>query len=200
MLYPKRVFVKRKARAVACGSFRHPGDIVLWGLILCVASTLSGLFGATASAQQQAPPPPQQQPAHQQYPEFPAGAGRDTFLRVCSSCHSPDNVIANGQNRQGWENTLSKMAGLGATATDDEFTAILDYLVKNFPPAPGNKINVNKATAADLETGLTLSPQEAAAIVQYREKNGDFKSLDDLKKVPGLDSKELDEKKDQVAF
>ena len=85
----------------------------------------------------------------EQYPELPAGAGKDTLVRVCSKCHSPDNVIANAQDRAGWEETITKMAGFGAVATDDEFTAILDYLVKNFPANSG-QVNVNKATAAQL--------------------------------------------------
>jgi competence protein ComEA len=144
-------------------------------------------------AQQAAPQEPAQ---HPQYPELPAGAGKDTLIRVCSNCHSPDNVIANGQDREGWENTITKMAGFGAVGTDDDFTAILDYLVKNFP----STVNVNKATAAQLESGLGLSTAEAEAVVQYREKNGDFKSIDDLKKVPDLDTKKLDAKEARVSF
>jgi competence protein ComEA len=88
------------------------------------------------------------------------------------------------------------MAGFGAVGTDDEFTAILDYLVKNFP----SPVNVNKATAEQLESGLGLSTAEAEAVIQYREKNGDFKSIDDLKKVPDLDAGKLDAKKARLAF
>jgi competence protein ComEA len=80
---------------------------------------------ATSYAQQ--PSQPQQSQAHPQHPELPAGPGKDTLIRVCSTCHSPDNVIANGQDRTGWENTITKMAGFGAVGTDDEFTEILDY-------------------------------------------------------------------------
>jgi competence protein ComEA len=147
-----------------------------------------------------APSYAQQAPAQkQQYPELPAGAGKDTLVRVCSKCHSPDNVIANGQDRAGWEETITKMAGFGAVATDDEFTAILDYLVKNFP-ADSGQVNVNKATAAQLASGLGLTDTEAAAVVDYRKKNGDFKTIDDLKKVPDVDGKKLDAKKDRLAF
>ena len=85
----------------------------------------------------------------EQHPELPAGPGKDTLIRVCSSCHSPDNVIANGQDRDGWEATITKMAGFGAQGTDDDYTAILEYLVKNFPANP--PVNVNKATAAQLQ-------------------------------------------------
>jgi competence protein ComEA len=172
--------VKRDANALT--------KAVLWGLLFCGASMPS-------YAQQAAPQEPAQ---HQQYPELPAGTGKDTLIRVCSKCHSPDNVIANGQDRTGWENTITKMAGFGAVGTDDEFTEILDYLVKNFPPA--TTIHVNQATAAQLVSSLGLSTTEAEAVIEYRKKNGDFKSIDDLKKVPDLDTKKLDAKKDRLAF
>jgi competence protein ComEA len=159
-----------------------------WALWFCASCMM---FAAPAYAQQ----PAQQS---QQHPGLPAGPGRDTLIRVCSTCHSPDNVIANGQDRAGWESTITKMAGFGATATDDEFTEILDYLVKNFPA--GGPVNVNKATSAQLQSGLGLTPAEADAVIAYRKKNGDFKTIDDLKKVPDLDAKKVDAKKDHLAF
>jgi competence protein ComEA len=134
------------------------------------------------------------------YPGLPAGAGRETLVQVCSKCHSPENVIANGQTRAGWEDTITKMAGFGAVATDDEFTAILDYLEKNFPPASAGPINVNQATATQLETGLGLTNKEADAVIDYRKKNGDYKSIDDLKKIPDVDAKKFEAKKDRLAF
>lgn len=149
-------------------------------------------LAAGVSAQQPAP----QQQAHT---DFPDGPGKDVLLKTCNKCHSPNIVMANGQDREGWENTITKMVSLGATGSDEDFTAILDYLAKNFPAATV-KINVNKATAAELETGLALSPTEGEAIVSYRGKNGDFKSLDDLKKVPQVDPKKLDAKKDILTF
>lgn len=154
------------------------------------------LFAGPVLAQQAAQQPAQSQANH---PELPDGPGKTTLLKVCSSCHSPDNVLANGQDRAGWEATINKMAGFGANATDEEFTAILDYLTKNFPPA-GAPVNVNKATADQLVTGLGLSTAEGDAIIKYREKNGDFKTIDDLKKVPDVDAKKIDAKKDRVAF
>ena len=174
--------MKHDATALASVTWMHLAKIAALGATLWSASV------APVCAQQ----PAQQQ----QYSELPAGEGKDTLIRVCSKCHSPDNVIANGQAREGWENTITKMAGFGAVGTDDEFTAILDYLVKNFPAA----INVNKATAAQLESGLGLSTAEAEGVIQYREKNGDFKTIDDLKKVPDLDAEKLDAKKARLAF
>jgi competence protein ComEA len=107
-------------------------------------------------------------------------------------------VIANGQDRDGWEATITKMAGFGAQGTDDDYTAILEYLVKNFPANP--PVNVNKATAAQLESGLSFTTAESEAVITYRDKNGDFKTLDDLKKVPDLDAKKVDAKKARITF
>ena len=59
---------------------------------------------------------------------------------------------------------------------------------------------MNKATAKDLEPALELSTKEAQAIVQYREQNGAFKSLEELKKVPGLDAKKVEAKKERLIF
>ncbi len=151
-------------------------------------------------AQQQSQQLSQQQANPQTHPELPAGPGKDTLIRVCSKCHSPDNVIANGQTRQGWENTITKMATLGATGSDDDFNDILDYLVKNFPPPAQIKVNVNKATATELATGLSLSSQDANAIVRYREVNGDFKSIEDLEKVSNIDTRKLEAEKARLAF
>jgi competence protein ComEA len=172
--------VKRDANALT--------KAAIYGMFLCCA-------GMPFYGQQAAPPPAAE---HPQYPELPAGAGKDTLVRICSKCHSPDNVIANGQDRAGWEDTITKMAGYGATGSDEEFTEILNYLEKNFPAV--TTIHVNQATAAQLESGVGLSTAEAEAIIDYRKKNGDFKTLDDLKKVPNVDAKKLDAKKDHLAF
>ncbi len=54
--------------------------------------------------------------------------------------------MANPQNQQGWEDTITKMVGFGATGTDAEFSEILGYLVKNFP-APAATSPAPAATA-----------------------------------------------------
>lgn len=47
------------------------------------------------------------------------------------------------------------------------------------------KVNINTADSKTLQTVKGIGPKRAAAIINYREKNGPFKSIDDLNKVKG---------------
>ena len=85
------------------------------------------------------------------------------------------------------------MIDAGATGTDDEFNQIVDYLTEHFP----KQVNVNKASSAVLASGLGIEAKDADAIVACREKNGNYRTMDDLKKVPGIDAAKLDPKKIQ---
>jgi len=134
------------------------------------------------------------------HPEFPSGAGREITLRICGKCHSPTIVLAYGQKRAGWENTITKMVRLGAVGSDEDFTDIADYLTANFPPSGIPKIFVNKATDQQIANILGISIDDAKTIIAYRDKVGDFKSIDDLKRVPNVDTKKIDAKKDNLVF
>ena len=48
------------------------------------------------------------------------------------------------------------------------------------------KVNLNKATAKELMKVKGLNAAKARAIVAYRKKHGDFKSVDDLSSVKGF--------------
>jgi competence protein ComEA len=47
-------------------------------------------------------------------------------------------------------------------------------------------VNVNTATKEELTTVKGIGEKRAQEIIDYRKKNGDFKSVDDLEKVPGV--------------
>lgn len=47
-------------------------------------------------------------------------------------------------------------------------------------------VNLNTATQAELDTLKGIGPVKAKAIIDYRAKNGPFKSVDDLEKVSGF--------------
>jgi competence protein ComEA len=97
-----------------------------------------------------------------------------------------------------WQSKVTEMLQETEVPPADE-EAIVAYLAKNFPkPAP--KVNVNKTTAKELEAGLGLAAKHVEAIVRYREQKGAFKTLDDLKKVPGLDPAKIESGKDRPEF
>ena len=131
--------------------------------------------------------------------DLPDGKGKDLVEQICSGCHGVDTVASQHANKQGWESIVGDMVSRGASATDAQVATIVDYLAANFPPLPP-RINVNTATSQEIETGLELTPKEAAAIVQYRQDHGDFKDWDSLTKVAGVDQQKLESKKDRVAF
>jgi competence protein ComEA len=98
-----------------------------------------------------------------------------------------DKSVSLSQDRAGWRRTIEKMMDFGAKATDREFNAVLDYLATNFPADDVPKINVNKAAAIEF-------------VIRYRDKNGPFKSIEDLEKVPGVDIEKIEAKKDRLIF
>jgi len=55
--------------------------------------------------------------------------------------------------------------------------------------APAAIVNLNTATQAQLESLPGLGPKVAERILEYREKNGKFKNVEDLMNVKGIGEK-----------
>jgi competence protein ComEA len=126
--------------------------------------------------------------------------GKAAAERICIQCHEFARSVAPRQDRAAWQATIDKMVALGAKGTQKDFDAIVDYLAKTYPGEEVPKIKVNEARAIELESGLSLTRSQAATIIQYRTRNGDFKSIEDLKKVPGIDAAKIEAKKDRLLF
>jgi len=131
---------------------------------------------------------------------MPEGPGREETQRLCSGCHELERSLSLRQDRDGWKATINKMVSLGTPGTEGELAAVHEYLATNYPAQAMPPLNVNSARAIDFESRLTLRRSEAAAIIAYRTKHGNFKSVEDLKKVPGIDPKKIDAKKDILVF
>jgi competence protein ComEA len=122
--------------------------------------------------------------------------GKALVERACTKCHKLTSTMSQRNSRARWSEIVDDMIAKGAEATDTEIDRIIEYLTKN----AGSKVSVNLASAEQLAGLLDLPANAAAAIVEYRQKNGTFKNLDDLKKVPGLDAKAIDARKDRLDF
>ena len=60
----------------------------------------------------------------------------------------------------------------------------------------GGKININTASVEELVKLNRIGPKYAERIVQYREANGPFVSVEDIVMVKGIGPKTLDVNKD----
>ena len=62
------------------------------------------------------------------------------------------------------------------------------------------KVNINKADIEELMSLEGLKKKKAQAIIEYREENGPFESIDDLANVPGIGAKIIDANRDRIAL
>lgn len=67
----------------------------------------------------------------------------------------------------------------------DENSLKNDACIKD-TPTESKKININTATKEELMTLPGIGEAKAKDIISYREKNGGFKSIEDIKKVTGI--------------
>src|SRR5258708_4151171 len=61
-------------------------------------------------------------------------------------------------------------------------------------------VNINNATREELDALKGIGPVKAQAIIDYRNQNGPFKSIDDIKKVKGIGDKTFDEIKGDITL
>ena len=62
-------------------------------------------------------------------------------------------------------------------------------------------VNINSADATEISTSLKgIGMKKAQAIIQYREANGPFKTLDDLIMVKGIGEKTTEKNKQDILF
>lgn|SRR5689334_17766550 len=165
-------------------------------LTLLAAVSMCVLFvTTTAVVAGQSSPPAATTPSGEGLPD---GPGKDLMVRTCGVCHEPRRAASVRLTRDGWSAVLDDMVRRGAKGSDQDLATILDYLTTNFLGEAPRPLNINSAAQIDFESVLELLRREAAAVVAYREKHGAFKSVDDLKKVPGLDFKKIDGKRDRI--
>ncbi|MEO8276500.1 MAG: helix-hairpin-helix domain-containing protein [Thermoanaerobaculia bacterium] len=92
--------------------------------------------------------------------------------------------------------TQSLISAVAASA------ALLLCLVAATPAsaAEGKVVNVNTASASEFQLLPHIGPSVAAKIVEHREKNGNFKTLDDLMLVRGIGPATYEQLKPFVAL
>jgi competence protein ComEA len=64
--------------------------------------------------------------------------------------------------------------------------------------APQARVNINTASAAELEALPGIGEVTAARIIEFREQNGPYRSVDDLIHIQGISARMIDDLRDQV--
>ena len=75
------------------------------------------------------------------------------------------------------------------------------FLASQAPLAAETRpVNINTASATELADLKGIGNAKAHAIIEYRDKNGPFKTVDDLRHVKGIGDKMLDKLRPQVTI
>src|ERR1700726_4144555 len=101
---------------------------------------------------------------------LPPGDGQDIVQHQCAGCHALKVVTSKKASKQQWATIVDQMVSRGADVEDDDIEIVVQYLAKNFGPAPESAapakdsdratINANKATAKEIGIALALSAKE----------------------------------------
>ena len=150
-------------------------------IVLCVAATLSLALADDDESKR-----------------LPEGAGKDVVIKVCNECHGVENLRKMRLSREEWQDKVGDMMDRGAQAAETEVEAIVSYLDTHF--GKDSKVWINTAPLGELKSVVGLSVDECKALIAYREANGSLKQWGDLLKVPGVDAKKLEAKKEIIAF
>lgn len=80
------------------------------------------------------------------------------------------------------------------------FSLLLIFSLSSVAAFAADKININTASADELQLLDGVGESTANAIIQYREQNGEFSSVEDLMNVKGIGEKKVVKLADQATI
>ena len=131
---------------------------------------------------------------------LPEAPGKAQVLQLCIACHEAAKATSVKLTREGWAETIDRMKAFGASGSDEDFAAVLDYLSTHFKGDAVRPLDMNTAEAIDLESVLQLLRRESKVVLDYRAKRGPFTSLDDLKSLDPAIFTKIESRKDRIVF
>ena len=123
---------------------------------------------------------------------LPPGAGREPVATTCITCHGLKTVVLGRKSQAEWAKAVNDMIQRGAPVFPDEIEPMVQYLSKSFPASLPKPVNVNTATAAELEKIPGMKPDVAARIVEARGKSGPFKDAAALQQAANIDKADFE--------
>lgn len=132
---------------------------------------------------------------------MPEGPGKQIILRECTACHLPDHFTKYRHTNEEWQAIVIRMGQRVHSATKEELDTVQNYLATNYPKVDdAGKLNMNKATAQEIAARLDLTPDEARAVIEYREQHGTFREWGELLAIYGVDGRKVEAAKDRMSF
>jgi competence ComEA-like helix-hairpin-helix protein len=123
---------------------------------------------------------------------LPPGPGRDSVTTTCVTCHGLKLVVLGRKSPPEWAKAVNDMIQRGAPVFPDEIEPLVQYLSKSFPADLPKPVNVNTATAAELQKIPGMKPDVATHIVEARSKSGPFKDSAELQRAAGIDKSDFE--------
>jgi len=117
------------------------------------------------------------------------------FHRLCDECHTSAQIVSRRRTRAEWEDVITKMIEKGLGAPEKDLETVFAFLNRNY-----GRVLINRAPADEIVAVLQVSQQDADALVAYRKTAGAFADFEAIRKVPGIDMKKLENKKDAIAY
>jgi competence protein ComEA len=122
--------------------------------------------------------------------QLPAGPGKAEVERLCKNCHEPEMATSERMSRDAWTKTLEKMIESGAEGTGGR--------VQPDPRVSGEELRSRAGETGKRQQGHGNGTGERLDDCTYPgrgdhsvpHRKGNFKTIEDLKKVPGLDARE----------
>lgn len=121
-------------------------------------------------------------------------ADQMTFRAICGSCHGT-TLVEGLRTEQEWREEVEQMVKIGARGTEAQFERVLRVLARTL-----TKVNVNTAEAEQLAPVLDVSVATAREVVKRRTAVGEFKTLEELKRIPGVDPAKLEARRERILF
>ena len=73
-----------------------------------------------------------------------------------------------------------------------------NIIIEDITSSSMNLVNINTATQTELETLTGIGPSTALKIIKYREENGKFKTIEEIKNVAGIGDSKFEAIKDEI--
>lgn len=81
---------------------------------------------------------------------------------------------------------------------EEDYNIINEKIGEGLQEEIVGKININTATQTELELLTGIGPSTASKIISYREENGEFRTIEEIKNVPGIGDAKYNNIKNEI--